>query len=65
MRDFQQRVVDEQKELDEKLSKLTGFTTTEAFTRLPQAEQHRLHTQRHIMSLYSLVLGQRIDSFTP
>lgn len=59
----QQRVVDEKRELDEKLSKLTAFGTTPTFAALPAEEQGRLNRQHAIMEEYSRILGERIEAF--
>lgn len=59
----QQRVVDEKKELDEKLEKLTAFFSTNIFSELPQEEQNRLRRQQFAMTDYSTILGERIDNF--
>lgn len=59
----QERVVTEQKELAEKLEKLTAFTLTPTFAALPAAEQERLNRQHSIMEQYVNVLGERIAAF--
>ena len=64
MQPFQQRVVDEKKELDDKLSKLIPFLISETFKAVPPAEQARLIKQSDIMKEYSEVLGERIAEFT-
>jgi hypothetical protein len=64
MQPFQQRVVDEKKELDEKLAKLVAFFDTEMFANVPADEQKRLHLQCKTMEQYSTILGQRIAAFT-
>lgn len=53
----------EQKELAEKLEKLTAFTFTPTFAALPAAEQERLNRQHSIMEQYVNVLGERIAAF--
>jgi hypothetical protein len=62
---FQQRVVDEKKELDDKLSKLDGFidSLTSAYRKLPIEEAVRLKKQSNIMQEYSDVLCERIAAF--
>jgi hypothetical protein len=62
---YQQRVVDEKAELDERLAKLRAFIRSEAFEDVAPAERHRLLRQRDAMTGYSFVLGQRIDAFRP
>ena len=63
MQDFQQRVVEEKRELDEKLQKLEPFTITETYKALPKDEQARLVRQCYAMKDYSDVLGERIAAF--
>lgn len=60
---YQQRVVEEKAQLDERLSKLVAFYDTGAFSVLDKAEQDRLHRQGQLMSEYSQVLGERIQAF--
>lgn len=59
----QQRVVDEQQELDEKRAKLAAFLETPMFASLDAAEQARMHYQAVAMREYSAVLGERIAAF--
>ena len=59
----QERVVIEQKELAEKLAKLTDFTFTPTFAALPAPEQERMNRQHGIMEQYASVLGERIAAF--
>ncbi len=63
MQDFQQRVVDEKKELDEKTEKLAAFIKGDLFTTLGEHEQGRLGKQYGLMVAYSAVLGERINAF--
>lgn len=63
MKDWQNRVVIEADELDDKIKKL------EAFLRLPPLdinipELHRLQRQADAMRLYSYILHNRIKHFT-
>jgi hypothetical protein len=60
---FQQIVIDEKHELDDKLSKLTAFFDSPVFAHLPQDEVHRMRKQADIMRLYSRILGERISAF--
>ncbi len=64
MEPYQERVVAEKKELDERLSKLDAFGRTDFFGKLPPDEQGRLNRQHSIMESYSAVLGERISAFT-
>ncbi len=64
MQPHQQRVVDEKKELDDKLTKLHAFfTATPTFESLDSAEQSRLRRQAELMGQYSAILGERIAAF--
>jgi hypothetical protein len=60
---WQQRVVDERYELDEKRRKLANFIETATFKALPGAEQTRMLLQAHYMERYSWVLYERIQHF--
>ena len=64
MEPYQQRVVDEKTELDEKLNKLRKFIGGETFVEINLMEQHRLRQQHGFMVQYSQVLQERIDAFT-
>ena len=61
---FQQRVVDEKKELDERIVKLGAFLYSATFMSLPLAEVDRLAEQFSIMEEYSEILRKRIAAFT-
>ena len=63
MEDFQTRVVEEKKELDDKIEKLSTFLQTDMFGSLPDVEQARMTRQKRAMKEYSKVLGERITSF--
>jgi hypothetical protein len=63
MQPFQQRVVDEKKELDERLAKLNDFWNNPIFGTLPDAEKVRLEKQSLLMQSYSEILGERIAAF--
>ncbi len=63
MTDFQNRVIAEKSELDEKLEKLCSFKRTQIFAGLPVMEQERMNLQSYIMLQYSSVLGARIAAF--
>lgn len=62
---FQERVVTEKAELDEKIEKLRAFSATDAFENLPGDEKARLGRQEIYMTLYSETLGDRIAHFVP
>ena len=61
---FQERVIEEKKELDERLVKLTVFVCSETFKKLSSVEQGRLNQQHSIMEHYSAILGRRIAAFS-
>lgn len=63
MEEFQQRVVQEKAELDEKLERLCLFCYGRTFESLPLMERERLNQQRHLMVSYSAILGARIAAF--
>lgn len=60
----QQRVLDEKRELDERLSKLDAFILDNPLYRqLPTSEQDRMARQSKAMAAYSGVLAERIEAF--
>jgi hypothetical protein len=63
MQDFQQRVVDEKSELDDKIGRLRVFCGGTIFKALPLDEQDRLAEQLATMDHYSNVLADRIAHF--
>jgi len=64
MQPHEQRVVDEKKELDEKLTKLTSFiSSSPIFSGLDPVDQDLLRDQRGTMNSYSEILAQRIARF--
>ncbi len=63
MQAYQERVVEEKRELDEKVAKLGAFMSTEPFAVLPVEEQGRMNRQRALMECYGNVLGERIEAF--
>lgn len=63
LKPYQQRVIDEKRELDAKREKLGEFKNTDAFARLPWQAQELLNTQGHIMTMYSAVLSERLAQF--
>lgn len=63
MQPWQQRVVDEKRELDERLEKLTAFIASPAMHPLDEADCHLLRCQREAMWQYSGVLQRRIERF--
>ncbi len=65
MQAYQERVVSEKRELDERGDKLDQFILSDRFGTLPAAEQERMKRQLEIMGKYSEVLGERIAAFAP
>lgn len=63
MQDFQQRVVDEKTELDEKISKLVIFMGGSIWPSLDEDERSRLIIQLDYMTGYQGILGTRIAAF--
>lgn len=59
----QQRVVDEKKELDEKLNKLREFFGMPIYLKLDLDERNRLLDQSEVMGQYSQILSKRIAAF--
>lgn len=65
MKAFQERVVEEKKQLDDKIDKLRFFIhANDTYAELPQAEQMRLVYQLDVMTRYSTILMERIENFT-
>lgn len=63
MEPYQQRVVDEHRDLRERLGKLASFMTTPIFVALPKDEQSRLIRQHSVMDEYDRILRERIAAF--
>ena len=63
MEAYQQRVIDEGKELSERIAKLDAFLGTPLFSGLDPAEQFRLRTQIAVMHVYSSILEERMQNF--
>lgn len=59
----QQRVVDENRELQDRLSNLLCFFQTEMFQSLSEAERSRMRNQARFMDGYAAVLEERIAAF--
>ena len=64
MMPYQQRVVDEHRELAERLEKLAAFLVTNTFADLPDVERSLLEAQSAHMRAYLTVLEVRIQGFT-
>lgn len=61
--DYQLRVIEEYRELHERLEKLSAFTDTPYFHELPDVERALLDQQGLTMAAYGLVLSKRIMLF--
>ena len=64
MEDWQQRVVEEKKELNEKIMKLVTFLFTSTFE-ISENARKLLEMQRDVMLKYSDILTARIEDFGP
>lgn len=62
---YQQRVIEEKRDLDTRLDALEKFTAADSklFKTLPDAEQVRMHRQLVAMHSLSTILGERIAAF--
>lgn len=63
MEDYQLRVVDKKKELDEKIERLSTFVSGRNFEALEREERVRMGAQLNSMREYSAILGERINAF--
>jgi len=63
MEAWQQRVVDEKAELDERKDKLHAFFTTDTFDSLPKRTRELMGVQYYAMCNYALMLEIRINDF--
>ena len=60
---YQQRVVDEKKDLDRKIENLQTFIGMMAYDDIDNGEKSRMRIQLEIMGTYSCILGERIAHF--
>jgi hypothetical protein len=63
MEDYQQRVIKEKEELDEKLEKLHKFIMSDIFNKIQTEQKGLLIRQRRVMDEYSAILKERIELF--
>lgn len=63
MQPYQERVITEQTELQDKIDKLYKFTTIDLYKGLDKLEQDRLSEQLGYMIDYNRVLLERITAF--
>lgn len=59
----QQRVIEEKRDLNEKIHKLTVFLASAASTQVSLSEARLMHEQLNHMLQYSKVLQRRIELF--
>jgi hypothetical protein len=64
MKPYQERVVEEKKELDARIEKLRYFIhANDDYAGLPKEEKARLNEQLDLMARYSEILGERRKNF--
>jgi hypothetical protein len=64
MRDWQERVIDEKNDLDEKIPKLELFINkSDTFQKLGDDYQELMREQLTVMRTYSGILKKRIENF--
>ena len=63
MKEYQQRVITEKKDLDSKIERLAAFMDGEMFNSLPNDDRSDLTAQRGAMQEYSDILASRISRF--
>jgi hypothetical protein len=63
MMSWQDRVVEEARQLDERLGKIELYLACSEFTRLDPMDRERLKAQCRVMRWYSEILHDRIESF--
>lgn len=63
MEPYQERVVAEKAELDERINKLCEFLASNMFNKMPMKERNLLIQQHQAMLVYSFVLRERIIAF--
>jgi hypothetical protein len=61
MSNFKERLIQEQKDLQEKIEKLTVFQVSETFKSLPKEDRDLLNIQLYAMATYNTILLARID----
>jgi hypothetical protein len=64
MEAYQERVITEKTELDQRIEKLQAFSGSDKYADVPSEERERLFRQLHVMEQYSGILGERIAAFT-
>ena len=64
LKPHEQRVIEEKRDLSEKIVKLNSFTDGENFGGLPRSQRESLRKQLDIMRQYEQVLHERICLFS-
>ena len=64
MESYQERVIEEKQELDDRIDKLESFLLSGRAGAVVEDEIQRMNRQCAAMKEYSDVLGERIDAFT-
>lgn len=62
---YQERVIKEREELQEKIEKLDIWLRSDKSVELPPEDQFLLRAQFDVMKLYSTLLLRRIEKFAP
>ncbi len=57
------RVIEEHKQLEERIGKLVKFVASDIFMRLPPSQQGLMKRQYKVMTEYSDILAERIKGF--
>jgi len=60
---WQERLIEEQKELEGKILRLSRFIMSKDFKNLDDEQRELLFIQRHVMQQYSRVLADRVALF--
>ncbi len=63
MEAYQERVIAEKKDLDEKANKLYKFLLADSFDELDEIDKDLLSDQYDAMTEYRIILGKRIERF--
>lgn len=63
MKGYQDRVIVEKKELDEKIKKLSNFIFSDKFDEVSERERPLIRNQFYVMLSYSETLVKRIEIF--
>ena len=61
MEAYVERLLNEHKDLSEKIQKLSTFVKGDIFRTLDTAEQSDMLTQYHAMCIYNMMLTRRLD----